>query len=83
MHTPTPVADTAVAVSDDLSLGWARVASFVAEFCALGGRVVSRTRVPGGAPLPAALAKSVPDVDGVALIVANAFLGVVAADIRA
>jgi branched-chain amino acid transport system substrate-binding protein len=33
---------TAATVGDDAPYGWSRVAAFVAEFCALGGRVVDR-----------------------------------------
>jgi branched-chain amino acid transport system substrate-binding protein len=33
---------TAVTAGDDAPYGWSRVAAFVAEFCALGGRVVDR-----------------------------------------
>jgi branched-chain amino acid transport system substrate-binding protein len=60
---------TAAVVADDFALGWSAVAGFVAEFCALGGRVVSSTWTPAAAPLPKALAARVPrGIDGVALI---------------
>jgi branched-chain amino acid transport system substrate-binding protein len=65
---------TAAVVSDDIAATWDRVAGFVAEFCALGGRIVSRTWVPSGPPIPAALARKIPASDGVALIIGNTFL---------
>ena len=65
---------TAAVVADDLSTGWPRVAGFVAEFCALGGRVVSRIWTPATVPLRGALAARVADVDGVAVLPGDAFL---------
>lgn len=65
---------TAAVVADDTSTAWDRVAGFVAEFCALGGRVVSRSWTPGGAPLPESLAAKVSRADGVALLPGPAFL---------
>jgi branched-chain amino acid transport system substrate-binding protein len=60
---------TAAVVADDYVLGWSTVAGFVAEFCALGGRIVSRIWTPASAPMPEAIAAEVPvGVDGVALI---------------
>jgi branched-chain amino acid transport system substrate-binding protein len=38
----------AATVSDDTPYGWGTVAGFVAEFCALGGRVVQRDWIPLG-----------------------------------
>jgi branched-chain amino acid transport system substrate-binding protein len=58
---------TATTVADDTPYGWGNVAGFVAEFCALGGRVVDRRWVP---PLsdPTGIAPRIPDsVDGVYL----------------
>ena len=44
---------------------WAQAAGFVAEFCALGGRIVDRIWIPLGID-PATVATQVPrDVDGV------------------
>jgi branched-chain amino acid transport system substrate-binding protein len=55
----------AVVVGDDVPYAWAQAAGFVAEFCALGGRIVDRIWIPFGID-PAAAAKQVPrDVDGV------------------
>jgi branched-chain amino acid transport system substrate-binding protein len=65
---------TAAVVSDDIATTWDRVAGFVAEFCALGGRVVSRTWLPSGPPIPAALARKIPAADGVALVIGNPFI---------
>jgi branched-chain amino acid transport system substrate-binding protein len=55
---------TAATVADDTPYGWGTVAGFVAEFCALGGRVVDRRWTPPGAPT-AGLATALPFVDGV------------------
>ena len=55
---------TAVTVGDDTPYGWGTVAGFVAEFCALGGRIVDRRWTPPGAPT-AGLATTLPSVDGV------------------
>ena len=57
---------TAATVGDDVPYGWGNVAGFVAEFCALGGRIVDRQWVPVGTD-PAALARRLPRVDGVYL----------------
>jgi branched-chain amino acid transport system substrate-binding protein len=57
----------AAVVADDVPYAWAQAAGFVAEFCALGGRVVDTIWVPFGTD-PAAVAAKVPrDVDGVYL----------------
>jgi branched-chain amino acid transport system substrate-binding protein len=59
---------TAATIGDDLPYGWDAVSGFVAEFCALGGRVVGRHWVPFPADVPASLARSFPSsVDGVFL----------------
>ena len=66
---------TAAVVAGDYVLSWPEVAGFVAEFCALGGRVVSRIWTPAAAPLTEGLATRIPrGVDGVALIPAIAFV---------
>jgi branched-chain amino acid transport system substrate-binding protein len=57
---------TAATVGDDVPYGWGNVGGFVAEFCALGGRVVDRRWVPVGAD-PTPLARQLPTVDGVYL----------------
>ena len=56
---------TAATVADDTPYGWGNVAGFVAEFCALGGRVVDRRWVPPGTEA-AGVAARIPDsADGV------------------
>jgi branched-chain amino acid transport system substrate-binding protein len=56
---------TAAVVADDVPYAWAQAAGFVAEFCALGGRVVDRIWIPLGVD-PATAATRIPgDVDGV------------------
>jgi branched-chain amino acid transport system substrate-binding protein len=58
---------TAAVVADDVPYGWDQAAGFVAEFCALGGRIVNRTWITVGAD-PAAAAARVPrSADGVYL----------------
>jgi branched-chain amino acid transport system substrate-binding protein len=65
----------AAIVADDFVLSWPEVAGFVAEFCALGGRVVSRIWAPALAPLPQRLAARIPTgVDGVALLPGIAYV---------
>jgi branched-chain amino acid transport system substrate-binding protein len=60
-------------VAENSSFAWPEVAGFVAEFCALGGRVVKRIWTPPYVPsgygpqLPAYAVKVPADVDGVAL----------------
>jgi len=57
----------AAVVADDVPYSWEEAAGFVAEFCALGGRIVDRVWVPLGAD-PAAAAARVPgSVDGIYL----------------
>jgi branched-chain amino acid transport system substrate-binding protein len=55
---------TAATVGDDTPYGWGTVAGFVAEFCALGGRVVDRKWTLPGAPT-AGIATALTSVDGV------------------
>jgi len=58
---------TAATVADDVPYGWENVAGFIAEFCAVGGRIVDREWLPLGAD-PAARAPQIPrSVDGVYL----------------
>jgi branched-chain amino acid transport system substrate-binding protein len=65
---------SAAVVGDDFATSWARAAGFIAEFCALGGRIETRIFAPAGAPL-ASLVESIPQaVDGVALLPSNAFI---------
>ncbi len=62
---------TAAIVGEDWAVSWARAAGFIAEFCALGGRIAARFFPPIGAALP--LAGKIPrGVDGIALIPAVA-----------
>jgi branched-chain amino acid transport system substrate-binding protein len=57
---------TAAIVADDNPYSWAQAAGFVAEFCALGGRVVDRSWIPPGTD-PASLLTRLPKADGVYL----------------
>jgi branched-chain amino acid transport system substrate-binding protein len=57
----------AAVVADDVPYAWEQAAGFVAEFCALGGRVVETIWVPFGMDPAAAAAKVPRDVDGVYL----------------
>jgi branched-chain amino acid transport system substrate-binding protein len=56
---------TAAVVADDVPYAWEQAAGFVAEFCALGGRVVDRIPIPLLSDPAAAAAKVPGDVDGV------------------
>jgi branched-chain amino acid transport system substrate-binding protein len=56
---------TAATVGDDTPYGWGTVAGFVAEFCALGGRVVDRRWLTIGAPTAGAAAQLPASADGV------------------
>jgi branched-chain amino acid transport system substrate-binding protein len=62
---------TAATVAENASGSWPQVAGFVAEFCALGGRVVDRLWTPAYSPdfslLPPYAARVLKGVDGVAL----------------
>ena len=57
---------TAAIVADDVPYSWEGVAGFVAEFCALGGRIVDRTWIPIGTDAAAAVPR-IPRADGVYL----------------
>jgi branched-chain amino acid transport system substrate-binding protein len=57
----------AAVVADDVPYAWAQAAGFVAEFCALGGRVVDTIWVPFGVDPATAAAKVPRDIDGVYL----------------
>ncbi len=60
----------AAIVADDVAFGWAEAAGFVAEFCSLGGKIVSRNWITIGTD-PALAAARVPRAaDGVYLGVA-------------
>jgi branched-chain amino acid transport system substrate-binding protein len=58
---------TAAVVADDLPFGWEEAAGFVAEFCALGGRVVDRVWIPVGTDPAAAATRVARSADGVYL----------------
>jgi branched-chain amino acid transport system substrate-binding protein len=55
---------TAAIVADDVPYGWEEVAGFVAEFCALGGRVIAREWVPPGANPATTVSKLPAGADG-------------------
>ncbi len=58
---------TAATVADDAAFGWGVVAGFVAEFCALGGRIVDRQWITVGTD-PAQTVPRIPEsADGVYL----------------
>jgi branched-chain amino acid transport system substrate-binding protein len=57
---------TAAIVADDVPYSWGGVAGFVAEFCALGGRIVDRTWISFGTDAAAAVQR-IPRADGVYL----------------
>ncbi|MDQ3879509.1 MAG: ABC transporter substrate-binding protein [Chloroflexota bacterium] len=64
---------TAAVVGEDFATSWARAAGFIAEFCALGGRITTRLFPPVGTS-SSALAERLPRaVDGVALVPSIAF----------
>jgi branched-chain amino acid transport system substrate-binding protein len=56
---------TAVTVGDDDPYGWGRVAGFVAEFCALGGRVLHRAWLAPFSDSSAAATGAASSADGV------------------
>jgi branched-chain amino acid transport system substrate-binding protein len=64
---------TAAVVGEDWAASWARAAGFIAEFCALGGRVTARLFPPIGSASPALAARIPPGVDGVAIVPAVSF----------
>jgi ABC-type branched-subunit amino acid transport system substrate-binding protein len=58
---------TAVMIGDDFPYGWGNVSGFVAEFCALGGRVLEPHWIPYGTD-PASVVPQIPaSADGVYL----------------
>jgi branched-chain amino acid transport system substrate-binding protein len=58
---------TAAVVGDDVPFSWEQAAGFVAEFCALGGRIVDRTWVSVGSDPADAVTKLRSGADGVFL----------------
>jgi branched-chain amino acid transport system substrate-binding protein len=65
---------TAAVVGEDFVTSWERAAGFIAEFCGLGGRIAKRLFVPVGAASRELAAAIPPDVDGVAVLPAVAFV---------
>jgi branched-chain amino acid transport system substrate-binding protein len=57
----------AAVVADDVPFAWEEAAGFVAEFCALGGRIVDRVWIPLFTDPAAAAAKVPRSVDGIYL----------------
>jgi branched-chain amino acid transport system substrate-binding protein len=58
---------TAAIVGDDAPFSWQQAAGFVAEFCALGGRIVDRTWITVGTDPAAVVPKLMNTTDGVFL----------------
>ena len=58
---------TAAIVGDDAPFSWQQAAGFVAEFCALGGRIVDRTWITMGTDPAAVVPKLTNTADGVFL----------------
>ena len=57
--------DTAAVIADDYSFGWTSTAGFIAEFCAVGGDVVSRVFPPLGTTDYSSYVQQLPDPDEV------------------
>ena len=57
--------DTAAVIADDYSFGWTSAAGFVAEFCGVGGDVVSRVFPPLGTTDYSSYVQQLPDPDEV------------------
>ena len=56
---------TAAVVADDYSFGWTSAAGFIAEFCAVGGKVTKRVFPPLNTTDYSSYAQQMPtDVDG-------------------
>jgi branched-chain amino acid transport system substrate-binding protein len=58
---------TAAVVGDDVPFSWGQAAGFVAEFCALGGRILDRTWITVGRDPAGAVSKIARRADGVFL----------------
>lgn len=65
---------SAAVVGEDFATSWARAAGFIAEFCALGGRITTRIFSPIGAPVSPLVERVPQAVDGVALVPAAAWI---------
>ena len=57
--------DTAAVIADDYSFGWTSTAGFIAEFCAVGGDVISRVFPPLGTTDYSSYVQQLPDPDEV------------------
>jgi branched-chain amino acid transport system substrate-binding protein len=57
--------DTAAVIMDDYSFGWTSAAGFIADFCGVGGEVVSRVYPPLGTTDYAPYIAELPDADEV------------------
>ena len=58
---------TAATVADDSPYGWGSVAGFIAEFCAVGGRIVDREWIPLGTDPGGVVPRFPPSAGGVYL----------------
>jgi branched-chain amino acid transport system substrate-binding protein len=56
---------TAAVIADDYSFGWSSAAGFIAEFCAVGGDVVTRVFPPLGTTDYSSFVQQLPDPDEV------------------
>ncbi len=56
---------TAAVIADDYSFGWTSAAGFIAEFCGVGGEVVSRVFPPLGTTDYSSFVQQLPDPDEV------------------
>ena len=57
--------DTAVVIADDYSFGWTSAAGFIAEFCAVGGKVIQRVFPPLNTTDYSSFIAQLPDPDEV------------------
>ena len=57
--------DTVAVIADDYSFGWTSAAGFIADFCAVGGDVVSRVFPPLGTTDYSSFVQQLPDPDEV------------------
>jgi branched-chain amino acid transport system substrate-binding protein len=56
---------TAAVIADDYSFGWTSAAGFIADFCAVGGEVVTRVFPPLGTTDYSSFVQQLPDTDEV------------------
>ena len=57
--------DTVAVIADDYSFGWTSAAGFIADFCAVGGEVVTRVFPPLGTTDYSSFVQQLPDPDEV------------------